>query len=103
MKELISAIRQYKHNDGSEGFVMAYDRKVTEEIVCKLKAEIKNIKETSAINSNKKSFLCKLGFHKWIYIINTIDRTSKKRRCEKCNKIQDSYICGASDTRRYRG
>lgn len=26
----------------------------------------------------------------------------KKRRCDKCNKIQDSYICGASDTRRYR-
>jgi len=30
MNELTKAIRQYKHNDGSEGFVIAYDKEETE-------------------------------------------------------------------------
>jgi hypothetical protein len=37
MDELTPAIRQYKHNDGSEGFVMAYDRAETEKVVWELK------------------------------------------------------------------
>tara|TARA_R110002096_G_scaffold412705_1_gene613239 strand:- start:33 stop:233 length:201 start_codon:yes stop_codon:yes gene_type:complete len=46
MKELIPAIRQYKHNDGSEGFVIAYDEKETEKVVTELKAQIEfKIKE----------------------------------------------------------
>ena len=30
MKRLESALGQYKHNDGSEGFVIAYDKEATE-------------------------------------------------------------------------
>lgn len=46
MKELIPAIRQYKHNDGSEGFVMAYDKDETEKLVTELNSQIEfKIKE----------------------------------------------------------
>ena len=46
MKELIPAIRQYKHNDGSEDFVIAYDKEETEKVVTELKAQIEfKIKE----------------------------------------------------------
>ena len=41
MKELIPAIRQYKHNDGSEGFVIAYDKEETEKAFTRLKSDIK--------------------------------------------------------------
>lgn len=36
---LIPAIRQYKHNDGSEGFVMAYDKTETDKAVNELNDE----------------------------------------------------------------
>ncbi|MBL4795833.1 MAG: hypothetical protein JKY50_00310 [Oleispira sp.] len=46
MKELIPAVRQYKHNDGSEGFVMAYDKDETEKLVTELNSQIEfKIKE----------------------------------------------------------
>lgn len=46
MKELSKAVRQYKHNDGSEGFVIAYDKEETEKLVTELKAQIEfKIKE----------------------------------------------------------
>ena len=32
-KKLEPAIRQYKHNDGSDGFVIAYDKHETEQIL----------------------------------------------------------------------
>lgn len=41
MKELISALRQYRHNydvDGSQEFVIGYDKKETDRIVAKLLA-----------------------------------------------------------------
>ena len=41
MKELIPAIRQYKHNDGSEGFVIAYDKEETEKVFTRLGSDIK--------------------------------------------------------------
>jgi len=40
MKELIPAIRQYKHNDGSDGFVIAYDKIETERVVLELRSQI---------------------------------------------------------------
>ena len=43
-KILIPAIRQYKHNDGSEGFVFAYDEKLTQQIVWDLQNEIIDLK-----------------------------------------------------------
>ena len=40
------AIRKYKHNDGSEGFVIAYDKVETEKLVTELNAQIEfKIKE----------------------------------------------------------
>lgn len=46
MKELMLAIRQYKHNDGSEGFVVGYDKDETEKLVAELNAQIEfKIKE----------------------------------------------------------
>jgi NAD kinase len=46
MKQLIPAIRQYKHNDGSDGFVIAYDKDETEKLVAELNAQIEfKIKE----------------------------------------------------------
>lgn len=41
MNELNKAIRQYKHNDGSDGFIIAYDKEETEKIITKLKHDIK--------------------------------------------------------------
>jgi hypothetical protein len=41
---LIPAIRQYKHNDGSEGFVFACDKELTQQIVCDLQNEIMDLK-----------------------------------------------------------
>tara|TARA_R110002012_G_scaffold260756_1_gene442485 strand:- start:960 stop:1217 length:258 start_codon:yes stop_codon:yes gene_type:complete len=41
MKRLVSAIRQYKHNDGSDGFVTAYDKEETEKAFVKLESDIK--------------------------------------------------------------
>ena len=41
MKELIPAIRQYKHNDGSEDFVIAYDKEETEKAFTRLGSDIK--------------------------------------------------------------
>lgn len=41
MKRLEAAIRQYKHNDGSDGFVVAYDREETEKAFTKLESDIK--------------------------------------------------------------
>lgn len=38
-KILIEAVRQYKHNDGSEGFVIGYDEDVTNRIVEQLQKE----------------------------------------------------------------
>lgn len=44
--ELYNAVRQYKHNDGSEGFVIGYDKDETEKVVTELKAQIEfKIKE----------------------------------------------------------
>lgn len=40
MKQLTPAIRQYKHNDGSDGFVIAYDKTETEKLVTELNAQI---------------------------------------------------------------
>lgn len=45
MEVLIPAIRQYKHNDGSEGFVMGYDKSVTNEIVKNLVDEVERLKK----------------------------------------------------------
>ncbi|GAG26440.1 unnamed protein product [marine sediment metagenome] len=42
MKILIPAIRQYKHNDGSEGFVLAYDKSETEKVVDQLRYSAHN-------------------------------------------------------------
>jgi hypothetical protein len=39
-KILISAIRQYKHNDGSEGFVCAFDEEETIKVINDLQIEI---------------------------------------------------------------
>jgi hypothetical protein len=36
---LIPALRQYKHNNGSEGFVVAYDKKETESIIQSLQQQ----------------------------------------------------------------
>jgi hypothetical protein len=44
IKLLIPAIRQYKHNDDSEGFVLAYDKKLTKQIVWDLQNEIIDLK-----------------------------------------------------------
>tara|TARA_R110000822_G_scaffold117856_1_gene250354 strand:- start:691 stop:897 length:207 start_codon:yes stop_codon:yes gene_type:complete len=44
LKLLIPAIRQYKHNDDSEGFVIAYDQKLTNQVICDLQNEIINLK-----------------------------------------------------------
>ena len=41
---LVPASRQYKHNDGSEGFVIAYDEKLTQQIIWDLKNEIIDLK-----------------------------------------------------------
>ena len=43
-KLLIPAIRQYKHNDGSEGFVIAYDKALTQQIIWDLQNEIIDLK-----------------------------------------------------------
>ncbi len=46
MDELIKAIRQYKHNDGSSGFVIAYDKGETEKVIAELKSQVEfKIKE----------------------------------------------------------
>lgn len=42
---LIPAIRQYKHNDGSEGFVMAYDKFETDNAVKQLTDENARLRE----------------------------------------------------------
>lgn len=39
MSILDGALRQLKHNDGSEGFVFAYDKEITEREVAELEAE----------------------------------------------------------------
>jgi len=43
-KLLIPAIRQYKHNNGSEGFVFAYERDSVDMIVEALEAELARVK-----------------------------------------------------------
>jgi hypothetical protein len=43
-KPLIPAIRQYKHNDNSECFVIAYDEKLTNQIIWDLQNEIIDLK-----------------------------------------------------------
>lgn len=39
-ERLQGAVRQYKHNDGSEGFVIAYDEAETEMIVAELEQQL---------------------------------------------------------------
>lgn len=41
MNELMNAIRQYKHNDGSDGFIIAYDKLETEKAFKMLKSHVK--------------------------------------------------------------
>lgn len=46
MKQLSKAIRQYKHNDGSDGFIVAYDKEIVDVIVKELDSQIEfKIKE----------------------------------------------------------
>ena len=40
---LIPAIRQYKHNDGSEGFVIAFDERLTIDAFAKLQQQRKEL------------------------------------------------------------
>ena len=40
MSILDGALRQLKHNDGSEGFVFAYDKEITEREVAALEREV---------------------------------------------------------------
>ena len=39
--DLHGAIRQYKHNDGSEGFIIAYDKEETEKVFSRIESNIK--------------------------------------------------------------
>ena len=43
MKELISAIRQYKSNDGSDGFIIAYGKEETEKAFLKIQQHVKEL------------------------------------------------------------
>jgi hypothetical protein len=43
-ESLIPAIRQYKHNDGTNGFVIAFDEKLTIEAVLKLEQQRDELK-----------------------------------------------------------
>lgn len=65
MKELIPAIRQYKHNDGSDGFVFAYDRDETEKLVTELNDQIefkiKECQELAQACSRYKNLTFKQG------------------------------------------
>ena len=53
---LSGASRQYKHNDGSDGFVFGYDKPEIDNLVAQLNNEIKylreNIENESAKNAN---------------------------------------------------
>ncbi len=65
MNDLTSAIRQYKHNDGSKGFVLAYDKDETEKLVAELKAQIefkiKECQELAQSCNRYKQLLVKLN------------------------------------------
>ncbi len=41
---LIPAVRQYKHNNGEEGFVIGYDVKTTNKVVVDLQNQIIDLK-----------------------------------------------------------
>ena len=41
---LAPAVRQYKHNNGDEGFIIAYDEEVTRQIVIDLQNQIIDLK-----------------------------------------------------------
>lgn len=43
------ALRQLKHNDGSEGFVAAYDKDITDEFIAKLQRERDELIEDNSI------------------------------------------------------
>jgi hypothetical protein len=43
MSVLDGALRQLKHNDGSEGFVFAYDKEITEREVARLERELATV------------------------------------------------------------
>ena len=42
-KDLESALRQYKHNDGGDEFVFAYDMAETDKLVAQLRAEVERL------------------------------------------------------------
>ena len=43
-KLLIPAVRQYRHN-GGEGFVIAYDKKEVDELVCSLERKVARLEK----------------------------------------------------------
>jgi hypothetical protein len=61
MKQLNSAIRQYKHNDGSDGFIFGYDKIETEKLVNELNAQIEfKIKECQELAQACSRYKAKL-------------------------------------------
>jgi len=50
--KLISAIRHYKHNDDSSGFVVAYDQQTTDKVIAELEKRLNDY----AINNPRSTY-----------------------------------------------
>lgn len=89
-EELLAAVRQYKHNDGSEGFVFGYDEKETNRQFALIKSEgLNRLQLLKLINHKLDDLNEQKKITSVLKLIQSDPHQWSSRGCQTCQAITD--------------